>query len=116
MRAWLNYSDPEYEAPESMQSQPVEGSLGGTSEFHAGVMLLFSLIYLGTVGVIAQWWSTSSILDVDTRLTVRIMLAVWLPFVVEALWGMFLNPSLKGNWQRLLLVMQSHFLKLMSNR
>ncbi len=77
---------------------PSAGSL------HAAIMFFAAIGYLSVLAVVVQWWNSTQILEHDSRFTARLMLVIWIPFVIEALAGLLLNRRLPGNVKRFFLV------------
>lgn len=76
--------------------------VGGNA--HSAVMFGTTLLFLGVLAVVLQWWNSSHIIDPDSDLTLLLMAVVWIPFLVEGTLGLLLNPRLQGNRKRFLLV------------
>ena len=71
---------------------------------HAAIMFYAAFGYLSVLAVVVQWWNSTQILEHDSRFTARLMIAIWIPFIVEALAGLLLNPRRPGNVKRFFLV------------
>ena len=74
------------------------------SIFHARTFFLLATLFLTVLALTVQWWNAASILPHDSDLTIRVMFIIWIPFILEAIVGFILNPRLKDNWKRLLLL------------
>jgi hypothetical protein len=71
---------------------------------HAVIMFGTTLVYLAVLAVVVQWWNSTQAIEQDTRLTLQLLVIIWLPFVVESLVGLARNPELPNNRRNALLI------------
>ncbi|KAA3620702.1 MAG: hypothetical protein DWQ08_15100 [Proteobacteria bacterium] len=78
--------------------------LPAVASVHAAIMFGTGLVFLAVLAIVVQWWNSSKILEHDSQFTARLMLLLWMPFLVESLAGFVLHPGLGGNARRFFLL------------